>query len=153
MSLSLNHFSIRTLDLEATKFFYISVLGLKEGPRPEFPFPGFWLYQGSFDSYANAAVHIFGIDTKETSGVSQYLGARDESSVQGSGALDHVAFFATELAEMLERLKGLNIDVLRRDVPGLGLHQLFLDDPNGIVIELNYPFSEKQALDNLQGQV
>jgi hypothetical protein len=27
------------------------------------------------------------------------------------------------------------------------LHQLFLDDPNGIVVELNYPFAEKQALD------
>jgi len=153
MSLSLNHFSIRSLDLESTKDFYTSVLGLKVGPRPEFSFPGYWLYQGSFDDYANAAVHIFGVDTKETSGVSQYLGTRSEPSLQGSGAVDHVAFFATELAEMLSRFKALNIDMRRRDVPGIGLHQIFLNDPNGIVVELNFPFLEKQALDNLEGHV
>jgi hypothetical protein len=32
-------------------------------------------------------------------------------------------------------------------VPSIGLHQLFLDDPNGVVVELNYPAAEKQALD------
>ena len=32
-----------------------------------------------------------------------------------------------------------------RTVPDLGLHQVFLDDPNGVVIELNYPAAEKTA--------
>ena len=123
MKLSLNHFSIRTLDLAATKNFYVSLLGLEDGPRPEFPFPGHWLYQGPTDIYTNAAVHIIGID--------------------------HVAFFATDLAGMLDRLSKMGIEARRRDVPGLGLHQLFLDDPNGIVVELNYSFDEKQALDAL----
>ena len=126
MALSLNHFSIRTLDLAATQTFYVSVLGLQVGPRPDFPFPGCWLYQGPLDSYANAAVHVI-------------------------GALDHVAFFATGLADMLTRLQTQGITPRRRDVPGLGLHQLFLDDPNGIVVELNYPFAEKQALDAAKG--
>ena len=147
MALSLNHFSIRTLDLAATQTFYVSVLGLQVGPRPDFPFPGCWLYQGPLDSYANAAVHVIGIDAKDSSGLSNYLGDREATDLQGSGALDHVAFFATGLADMLVRLQTQGLTPRRRDVPGLGLHQLFLDDPNGIVVELNYPFAEKQALD------
>jgi catechol 2,3-dioxygenase-like lactoylglutathione lyase family enzyme len=146
MTLSLNHFSIRTLDLAATKEFYVSVLGLQEGPRPDFPFPGYWLYQGPLNEYVNAAVHIIGIDANDKSGLTGYLGNREEQQLKGSGALDHVAFFATGLADMLSRLDKLGIDARRRDVPGIGLHQLFLDDPNGIVVELNYPFAEKQAL-------
>ncbi len=146
MTLSLNHFSIRTLDLAATKEFYVSVLGLQEGPRPDFPFPGYWLYQGPLNEYINAAVHIIGIDANDKSGLTGYLGNRDEQQLKGSGALDHVAFFATGLADMLSRLDKLGIDARRRDVPGIGLHQLFLEDPNGIVVELNYPFAEKQAL-------
>jgi hypothetical protein len=47
---------------------------------------------------------------------------------------------------MLQRLQSKGIEPRRRDVPGIGLHQLFLDDPNGIVVELNYPLSEVQAL-------
>lgn len=149
MGLSLNHFSIRTLDLAATKDFYVSVLGLDVGPRPEFPFPGYWLYQGPTDVYSNAAVHIIGTDQKDTSGLSNYLGDRAPAELKGSGALDHIAFFATDLQLMLSRLSSVGIEPRRRDVPGLGLHQLFLDDPNGIVVELNYPFAEKQALDLL----
>lgn len=149
MALSLNHFSIRTLDLAATRDFYVSVLGLQEGPRPEFPFPGYWLYQGPLDVYANAAVHLIGIDAKDSSGLEGYLGDRAQGELRGSGALDHVAFFATELAATLQRLNAMGIAVRQRDVPGLGLHQLFLDDPNGIVVELNFPFKEKQALDAL----
>jgi catechol 2,3-dioxygenase-like lactoylglutathione lyase family enzyme len=148
MKLSLNHFSIRTLDLAATKHFYVDVLGLQVGPRPDFPFPGYWLYQGPVDVYANASVHIIGIDKNDVTGLSQYLGDRDEQQLKGSGALDHVAFFATGLADMMSRLKSLNIEPRCRDVPGIGLHQLFLDDPNGIVVELNYPFAERQALDS-----
>lgn len=94
----------------------------------------------------NAAVHIIGIDANDKSGLTGYLGKRDEQQLKGSGALDHVAFFATGLADMLSRLDKLGIDARRQDVPGIGLHQIFLDDPNGIVVELNYPFAEKQAL-------
>jgi catechol 2,3-dioxygenase-like lactoylglutathione lyase family enzyme len=151
MSLSLNHFSIRTLDLAATKDFYVSVLGLQDGPRPDFPFPGYWLYQGPLNEYVNAAVHLIGIDANDSTGLSNYLGGRKEQQLKGSGALDHVAFFATGLVTMLSRLQLLGIESRRRDVPGLGLHQLFLDDPNGIVVELNYPFAEKQALDAQEG--
>ena len=147
MALTLNHFSIRTLDLEATRAFYERVLGLTAGPRPPFPFPGLWMYSGDHGSVANAVVHIIGMDPNDPEGLKGYLGDRDLSSLRGSGAVDHVAFFAEDLAGMLRRLKGLGVPVRERTVPAIGLHQLFLDDPNGVVVELNYPAAEKAALD------
>lgn len=145
MTLSLNHFSIRTLDLDATRTFYERVLGLTVGPRPNFPFPGLWMYHGDHSTYTNAVVHIIGMDRNDPQGLRNYLGDRDVSSLQGSGAVDHVAFFATGLAAMLAHLREQRVPVRERTVPDLGLHQLFLDDPNGVVIELNYPAAEKTA--------
>lgn len=146
MGIALNHFSIRTVDLDACERFYCGLLGLKKGPRPPFPFPGLWLYAGETDRYDNAAVHIIGIDRNDPEGLKKYLGDRDESSLAGSGAVDHVAFFATGLKETLERLKANGIEGRERTVPVLGLHQVFIDDPNGIVVELNFPAAEKAAL-------
>ncbi|KPF49764.1 glyoxalase [beta proteobacterium AAP121] len=147
MSLSLNHYSIRTADLAACERFYCGLLGLQVGPRPPFPFPGLWLYQGDTAVWANAAVHIIGIDRNDPEGLKAYLGDREEVSLQGSGAVDHVAFFATGLPAMLQRLQSQGIELRERTVPLLGLHQVFVDDPNGIVVELNFPAAEKAALD------
>lgn len=146
MGISLNHFSIRTVDLDACERFYCGLLGLTKGPRPPFPFPGLWLYAGETDRYDNAAVHIIGIDRNDPEGLKKYLGDRDETSLAGSGAVDHVAFFATGLKETLEKLKANGIEGRERTVPLLGLHQVFIDDPNGIVVELNFPAAEKAAL-------
>ena len=142
MALTLNHFSIRTLDLTASERFYRDVLGLTVGPRPAFPFPGLWLYAGDPSQWANAVVHIIGIDRNDPAGLKAYLGDRDPSSLQGTGAIDHVAFFATGLAETLARLQRLGVPARERTVPSIGLHQVFVDDPNGVVVELNFPAHE-----------
>jgi len=147
MAISLNHFSIRTTNLDATRVFYEDVLGLTVGPRPPFPFPGLWLYNGDHANYANAMVHVIGIDPNDPEGLKKYLGDRDVSALTGSGAIDHIAFFADGLSDMLAHLKTRGIAPRQRTVPSIGLHQLFLDDPNGVVVELNYPAAEKQALD------
>ena len=150
MALSLNHYSIRTTDLNATCEFYTRVLSLSSGPRPDFPFPGIWMYNGSHDNVANAVVHIIGIDTSDPEGLKKYLGDRNESSLHGTGAVDHIAFFATGLAAMLQHLKAIGVSCRERTTPSIGLHQLFLDDPCGLVVELNYPAAEKEALDAVQ---
>jgi len=147
MTLALNHFSIRTTDMDSTRIFYEAALGLTVGPRPPFPFPGIWLYNGSHADVANAMVHVIGMDLNDPEGLKKYLGDRDISSLKGSGAVDHIALFDTGLQAKLERLATLGIAVRERTVPAIGLHQLFLDDPNGVVIELNYPAAEKLALD------
>jgi catechol 2,3-dioxygenase-like lactoylglutathione lyase family enzyme len=143
VSISLNHFSIRTLDLSATTRFYADILGLQVGPRPSFPFPGVWLYSGDHANYANAVVHVIGLDPNNPNGLNQYLGERDNSGLHGSGAIDHVAFFVSGLAAMQSKLTSLGIDFRVREVPVLGLIQVFLDDPNGVVVELNYPSTEQ----------
>jgi catechol 2,3-dioxygenase-like lactoylglutathione lyase family enzyme len=140
--MQLNHFSIRTLDLEASRKFYTEVMGFTVGPRPNFPFPGLWIYSGPHDSYANAVVHIIGIDLNDPEGLKQYLGDRDLDSLKGTGTVDHIAFFATGRAEMLARLKTQGAAFREREVPSLGLHQIFLEDPSQVTIELNYPAHE-----------
>lgn len=146
MALSLNHFSIRTTDIDASRSFYEKVLGLTVGPRPDFPFPGLWMYNGDHAHVANAMVHIIGIDRDNPNGLKQYLGDMDEAKLHGSGAVDHIAVMTSGLATMLAHLKQLGVSCRERTVPSIGLHQVFLDDPSGIVIELNYPADEKEAM-------
>lgn len=145
MSISkLAHVSIRTTDVEAVKHFYIRVLGLREGFRPPFQFPGAWLYQGS-DESEFGLVHIIGIDARDPSGLVAYLGDKPMDSLRGSGAVDHLAFQATDLAGMRERLRTERLPYQERTVPNLGLHQLFVVDPSGVTIELNYAAAEAAA--------
>ncbi len=146
MALTLNHYSIRTTDLDASRRFYADVLGLSVGPRPDFPFPGLWMYRGDHADMANAVVHIIGIDRSDPQGLKQYLGDRAEASLAGSGAVDHIAFYADGLAAMLAHLQAQGVPFRERSVPSVGLHQVFLDDPCGVMIELNYPAAEKAAL-------
>ena len=142
MTLTLNHYSIRSADLAACRHFYTTVLGLQVGPRPEFRFPGLWLYEGDTTVFANAVVHIIGIDRNDPEALKAYLGERNEAALHGTGVVDHVAFSATGLGAMRAKLQQLGVELREREVPGLGLHQVFLTDPNGVVIELNDPAAE-----------
>ena len=147
MALTLNHYSIRTTDIDASRDFYAQVLGLTVGPRPEFPFPGAWMYRGNHADMNNAVVHIIGIDSQKTQGLQDYLGGREEGELQGTGAIDHIAFTADNLGSMLAHLNAHGVPYRERTVPGIGLHQVFLHDPQGVMVELNYPAAEKAALD------
>ncbi len=42
--IALDHINIRCRDLAATRDFLVAVLGLEDGFRPPFDFPGNWLY-------------------------------------------------------------------------------------------------------------
>jgi len=137
----LAHYSIRTTDLEASRRFYTEVLGFKEGYRPDFDFPGIWLYQGG-DEAEFGVVHIIGVDLNDPQGLIDYLGDKPIDSLKGGGALDHVAFLADGLKQMRERLQALDIEFRERTVPLLGLHQVFLTDPSDVTIELNYSSEE-----------
>ncbi len=145
MALTINHFSIRTDDLDACRRFYADVLGLTVGPRPAFPFPGLWMYRGDHGDVGNAVVHIIGTDRTEEKGLDGYLGERDETRLRGTGTIDHVAFFADGLSTMLAHLESSGVAFRQRTVPNIGLHQVFLEDPNGVVIELNYQATEVAA--------
>ncbi len=137
----LAHFSVRTTSLEASRRFYTEVLGFKEGYRPAFKFPGLWLYRGG-DEADFGVVHLIGIDRDDPSGLVDYLGDKDESALFGSAAVDHLAFLATDLQDMRQRLQRAGLACRERTVPDLGLHQVFVEDPSGVTIELNFPATE-----------
>lgn len=137
----LAHFSIRTTDMDASRRFYLDVLGFKEGFRPAFKFPGLWLYQGG-DESDYGVVHIIGIDPDDPAGLADYLGEKGADALRGSAAVDHIAFLATDLPDMHRRLAAAGLEFRERTVPDLGLHQLFVEDPSGVTIELNYPATE-----------
>ena len=145
----IDHYSIRTLDVEVSRRFYTEVIGLTVGPRPPFDFPGLWLYSGNppVDLEHSAGnygiVHVMGVDPEATQGLVDTLGYVDPETLQGgTGALDHVALSVTGRDGMVERCSRHNVRYFERTVPMLGLHQMFIKDPNGVLIELNFPASE-----------
>lgn len=138
----LGHYSIRTRDLESSLRFYTEVLGLRAGARPSFDFPGHWLYLGD-DESTLGLVHLVGVDDQNPEGLMAYLGDRiGAASAEGSGALAHVAFFASGRTAWLQGLRARGISFSEREVPAMGLHQVFLRDPDSITIEMNFPAAE-----------
>ena len=136
---TLDHCSIRTAKLEETRDFYIDMLGMDDGDRPNFPFPGNWLYVDG-----RTVIHLVGIDTDDPSGLVEYLGGDiDPEVLDGSGSFDHIAFRATDAPLLIDRLKKNNVAYRERQVPDMNLYQIFVKDPNGITVELNY-FSSDQ---------
>jgi catechol 2,3-dioxygenase-like lactoylglutathione lyase family enzyme len=117
----LDHFNIRTRNLGDTVRFYEDILGLEKGPRPNFAFPGAWMY-----SEGKAVVHL--VDISKT----------DEAQKPDSGVVHHVAFASTGFDGMAQRLKSKGMAFDSRQVPGGDLWQIFVNDPNGVMIELNY---------------
>ena len=128
MTFALAHVSIRTRNLEASTQFYMDVLGLRSGARPAFGFPGAWLYADD-EATSLGVVHLIG------EGADAYLGRRDTG---GAGALDHVAFMATDWPVWQARLAARRVPYVERTVPLLGLRQVFLTDPDGDVPPIMY---------------
>ena len=131
---SLDHCSIRTAKLRETRDFFVDILRLEDGERPDFPFPGAWLYTDS-----TAVIHLIGVDPDDPSGLQRYVGGEiSTEALQGSGAFDHIAFRANDPSVLTERLKQADYEYRERQVPNMNLFQIFVEDPNGITIELNY---------------
>jgi catechol 2,3-dioxygenase-like lactoylglutathione lyase family enzyme len=133
----IEHFLVATDDIEKTGEWYCRVLGMKEGPHPDFGFPVKWLYLNNVD-----VVHITQSAKSAGANQKQYLGRTSQDTGTGTGALDHIAFRATGLKPMMAHLKSLGIQFNERRANGQALYQLFMFDPNGIKIELNYDAAE-----------
>ena len=133
----IEHFLVAADDIDATRDWYARVLGMTSGPQPDFGFPVHWMYVNGVD-----VVHI-GPSAKQAGEIQRkYLGRTSQASEAGTGALDHIAFRATGLRQMLEHLKREKVAFTQRRANGQALFQLFLYDPNGIKIELNYAADE-----------
>ncbi|MCA0303132.1 MAG: VOC family protein [Proteobacteria bacterium] len=133
----LQHFTIEPSDLERTKAFYCDVLGLEDGDRPPLGFPGYWLYSGGV-----ATVHLLG-ERKPREGI---VVRGTEKKFDDTGRFDHIAFAATDLAGVRARLKQHNVTYREQVVPRTGAGQIFLYDPDGVGVELNFdPDEVKKA--------
>jgi catechol 2,3-dioxygenase-like lactoylglutathione lyase family enzyme len=122
----LNHYTIRPVDLERTREFYSEVLGLPVGYRPPLAFPGYWLYCGD-----TPTVHLIGPRAEEAEMPPRQTGL--------TGLLDHIAFSCTGLSDIRARLAKHDVPYNERVIPRDGQIQLFMKDPDGIMVELNFP--------------
>ncbi|TMI40596.1 MAG: hypothetical protein E6H41_05675 [Betaproteobacteria bacterium] len=129
-------------DIDATRDWYARVLGMRPGPHPDFGFPVHWMYLGETD-----IVHI-GPSAKAAGEIQKkYLGRTSQGSDKETGAIDHIAFRATGLRSTLEHLRREKIPFTQRRANGQALFQLFLYDPNGIKIELNFAAQEAAGVE------
>jgi catechol 2,3-dioxygenase-like lactoylglutathione lyase family enzyme len=119
----MNHFTVLTHDLQATRDFYIGILGLRDGYRPDLGFPGSWLYVGD-----QAVLHI--------------IAGRTLPEEPG-GVLDHMAFTASDLKAVTGKLKSRGIDYILRRQNESRTWQLFCHDPSGAKVELDFAASEE----------
>jgi catechol 2,3-dioxygenase-like lactoylglutathione lyase family enzyme len=81
----MNHFTVITEDLPATLDFYVGLLGLENGPRPDLGFAGAWLYAGG-----SPVLHVV---------------ANKPVPPGVAGVIDHLAFTARNLRDVKSRLR------------------------------------------------
>lgn len=127
----MEHYLVLSDDIEATKRFYCDVLGMTKGFRPVLDFPGYWLYLGDTPCIHIGDWNAYVVWTKR-------VGIPVSARAEGTGPLDHIAFNASGFDETVRRLERLGVEMSRNELDDIGLRQLFIRDPNGLMIELNF---------------
>lgn len=123
----LAHVNIRCARLSDTIAFYVDVLGLVATPVPgaDDMEHRAWLR----DPAGEPVLHAGDLDV----GTGGTIGAQ-----RGSGAVDHIAFEGSDPDGFARHLDALGCGYRRNSVPAARLEQLFVKDPDGILIELNF---------------
>lgn len=120
---SLDHVNLRTFRLDDMIAWYDKVLGMPIGDRPDFSFPGAWIYAGD-----NPVIHLVGIEP--------------EAPSDAAPQIEHFALAASGLPEMIERLKAQGVDHSISPVPGYPIVQVHVHDPDGNHIHIDFDASE-----------
>ena len=115
----LDHVTVCARNLEETVRFYTELIGLEAGDRPELPFPGAWLYAGD-----RAVIHLIGDSPSKT---------------METGAIDHIAFRAAGADAFIAKCESAEIPYRVQTLSDIHLRQVFVHDPNGVYVELNFP--------------
>ncbi|MCU6432884.1 VOC family protein [Undibacterium sp. Jales W-56] len=123
---AINHINIKAPSelLERVRDFYCSVLGLHTGHRPAFQSQGYWLYAGD-----SSIIHL----SEATA-----LPVSDANTIATTGYLNHIAFTCQDLVQTKAQLELFGISYTVNTVPETQQVQLFLTDPAGIGVELNF---------------
>lgn len=122
--MQLDHATIVTAELDATRRFFVEVAGLTEGARPPFSVAGYWLYANG-----RPVLHLIDSTTPAVAG-------------RATPRIDHVAFRLEGDAEwqaLLARVDAAGVGYQTAQVPQMGAQpaeqQLFVALAPGVVIE------------------
>jgi catechol 2,3-dioxygenase-like lactoylglutathione lyase family enzyme len=124
--MKLDHYSIRTLELDKVKGFFHNLLGLESGFRPNFNFPGYWLYGSDPEQ---AIVHLIG----------QKKDSPPLDIGEDTGAYDHMAFQADTYDEISERIKENDWPHWENRLPSSLARQIFIKGPHNLTVEIVFP--------------
>ena len=122
---TIDHVTVVVEDLEASRKFYVDVLGMVEVPRPGFSFGGLWFQSGP------SQIHL--IEKYDGSGPAGNLVPEE----QRNSRTHHFAFLVDDAYDSTARLEELNIAIISgpKERPD-GAVQVFVCDPDGHVVEL-----------------
>lgn len=123
---------VLTDDIDKTRDFYCGALGMTVGYRPTMGFPGYWCYLDDVP-VVHIADHTTYIDWTEEIDIPMSAGGPP-----GTGAVDHVAFNCKDYDGMKEHLETNGFELRTNVIADVELKQIFLRDPNGLVVELNF---------------
>lgn len=125
--IAFDHVNIRTVNLKKMVAWYEDVLGLRSGPRPEFPVPGAWLYLAE-----TCVLHLIEADPPPT------LYTEGESL-----RMEHIAFRAEDMDAFVSKLEERGIAYKLFPFEALDIVLVFLRDPDGNRIHVDFPADEK----------
>ncbi len=128
----LDHISISTDCLEETKRFYCDLLGMEEGFRPQLKTTGYWLYAGE-----DALIHLVERGSGDPDGESTTRKKADTNDIIESGMDDHIAMSVEDSSGLVQYMKDNDVAYWDRLLADRGLYQVFIRDPNGVILELN----------------
>ncbi|MDB5970392.1 MAG: hypothetical protein JWQ90_2842 [Hydrocarboniphaga sp.] len=121
---SLDHVNIRVKNPAATIAFFNDVLGM-----PSSPVRASWLT----DATGKPVVHVGGADSAYPSDSWRPFEASDDS-----GVIHHVALLCSGFDAVLARLRECGLDHNTNEVPQMNLRQIFVAEPGGVLLELNF---------------
>jgi catechol 2,3-dioxygenase-like lactoylglutathione lyase family enzyme len=124
---ALDHVNVRTRDVQGTVRFFSEVLGLTAGAAPGMNANEFaWMF-------TSAGAPIFHVQLDRSGSLAPVARDRDDT-----GPIHHIALDCAGHDATITRLQTLGITYRLNEVTAANLKQVFLFDPNGILLELNY---------------
>src|SRR5688572_2687215 len=129
--LGLDHVNIRTPRLDETIAFYRDALGMTVTAPPG-DTPGSraaWILDGA----GHPVLHLGTPDAAYPSDDAVPFVAQ-----RGGGSVHHFALNCRDFADIRSRLQRLGIAISEHHLAAINLRQLFVLDPNGVMVELNF---------------
>ncbi|MCU0492962.1 MAG: VOC family protein [Chloroflexaceae bacterium] len=127
--LGMDHVGLIVADVERSKQFYGTVLGIDEVPRPaSFTFPGAWFRRG------RAEFHLIG--EGEAGRAGQVVASYRADEMQ-RGYATHIALEVADIEAAQAHLAAQGVPLVGGPQQrGDGVTQLYILDPDGYIIEL-----------------